>query len=322
MVKVKKILRIVSCVLSLMLVYAYLCFVFIPKDVSEWGGDKYYHAKGFIGEPDDSLDIIMFGHSGVYSGFSPVTLYKEYGYTSYASSTASQPIKKINDLLEKAVKRQKLKVVFLDVDCLYVRFPLIRYYDSLFAPFVFHARWKNLKPRDFYLAPGVRTQDVTKGYKFSAEISGYQPGEYMGKADAKPAAPKKVHLSGLNRFVKICRKNDIQIVFSEFANATSWSYARHNFIQQYADAHGIDFLDMNIPNDRYQADFARDFQDKANHYNVYGAEKATRYLGRYLTEKFGDKLTDRRTDEKYSYWKEAISDFDKKLEGAGVAGRA
>ena len=39
-------------------------------------------------------------------------------------------------------------------------------------------------------------------------------------------------------------------------------------------------------------------------------------------EKFGDKLTDRRTDEKYSYWKEAISDFDKKLEGAGVAGRA
>ena len=65
------------------------------------------------------------------------------------------------------------------------------------------------------------------------------------------------------------------------------------------DAHGIDFLDMNIPNDRYQADFARDFQDKANHYNVYGAEKATRYLGRYLTEKFGDKLTDRRTDEKY-----------------------
>ena len=88
MVKVKKILRIVSCVLSLMLVYAYLCFVFIPKDVSDWGGDKYYHAKGFIGEPDDSLDIIMFGHSGVYSGFSPVTLYKEYGYTSYASSTA------------------------------------------------------------------------------------------------------------------------------------------------------------------------------------------------------------------------------------------
>lgn len=75
-------------------------------------------------------------------------------------------LKKLTTFWKKPVKRQKLKVVFLDVDCLYVRFPLIRYYDSLFAPFVFHARWKNLKPRDFYLAPGVRTQDVTKGINF------------------------------------------------------------------------------------------------------------------------------------------------------------
>lgn len=64
--------------------------------------------------------LLHFGHSGVYSGFSPVVLFQEFGITSYASGASLQPMDKINQLLDEAVKYQKPKIVFLDVDCLYI----------------------------------------------------------------------------------------------------------------------------------------------------------------------------------------------------------
>lgn len=307
--------KILLCLGIILCVYAYLCFIFVPKDLSDKGGSKYYESKGFLSEPvEKAFDVIAFGHSGVYSGFSPVALFQEFGITSYASGACLQPIDKINKLLEEAVKYQKPKIVFLDVDCLYIRKRMLNCYQTLLAPFVYHYRWNTLKFRDFYQLPRMRSEDISKGFFLSKKVSGYHPGDYMGDSTQKPKSPGSEALEQLDRFVKICRENQIEVVFIEFANATTWTYAKHNFIQEYADKNNIDFLDMNVSSPDYQVDFANDFRDNGNHYNVYGAQRAMKYLGKYLIHTYGNILTDKRTDPRFSYWDKAVDAYVSDLE--------
>ena len=306
--------KILLCLGIVLCVYAYLCFIFIPKDLSDEGGSQYYKSKGFLSEPvEKAFDVIAFGHSGVYSGFSPVVLFQEFGITSYASGASLQPMDKINQLLDEAVKYQKPKIVFLDVDCLYIRKRMITGYQTFLAPFIYHYRWNTLKIRDFYQLPRMRSEDISKGFFLSKKISGFHPGDYMGDNGQKPRDPGKEAVEQLNLFVKTCRENQVEVVLIEFANATTWNYAKHNFIQNYADKNNIDFLDMNISSGEYQVDFSKDFRDNGNHYNVYGAERAMKYLGTYLIHTYGEILTDKRTDPKFSYWKRAVEAYEKGL---------
>ena len=308
--KTRKIAMLVTTSLAVfILVYSYLCFVFIPKDISDQGGDLYYRGKGFLGEPlKNSLDIIAFGHSGVYSGFSPATMYAQYGYTSDSSAAAKLTCDKANDLLQQALKTQKPKIILLDVDCLYLSPKYLNTWNVLGAPFIFHSRWKTLKAKDFYCLPGkIRQPDLSKGYMFSQKAYKVAYRDYMGDPAAPPLKLPKRNLKQLNKFVQKCKNNDIALIFIDFANMTSWNYAKHNYIRQYADKHGIDFLDMNVAQETYAVDFEKDFRDNGNHYNVYGAEKATKFLGAFLNEHYGDILDDRRQDARFAYWQDALN---------------
>ena len=316
--KRKKIFNLILGVLIFITTYAYISFIFIPKDIDDYGGDNFFREQGFLGEPlAHSLDIIAFGHSGVYSGFSPVYLYKKYGYTSYASAASHQSIHKINNLLNLAIKKQKPKIVLLDVDCLY-NGHAFREYEKFFIPFVYHSRWKTLKLRDFYQKPNLKNHDVTKGYRFSSEVSKFVVKDYMGNIHAKPQKLNKNVDSQLKHFIKKCKNHKIELTFINFANATSWNYGKHNYIQELSKLYHIDFLDMNVANEKYSVDFSKEFRDKGNHYNIYGSTKAMNYIGKYLSYKYSSFLKDKRNDQNYAFWQLAIQDFDMKLQKEGI----
>lgn len=311
----KKVLSISICILITLLVYSYICMIVTPKVATDRGGTRFYRGTGFMAEPVNSIDVVVYGNSDVYSGISPATLFEKYGYTSYASGTALQNIRQINRLLDKTFEKQNPKVAILEVDCLYngSRYS-IDYTNFFISPFIFHSRWKDLKIRDFYTMPSrMKKYDITKGHVASNDICDSKSNDYMGKVDAKPECVSSRTYKQVMTFIKKCREKNIQVVFLELPSATSWNYAKHNYIKELATKNNIPFIDLNIANSEYCVDFSKDFRDNGNHLNSFGAAKATEYVGKFIKNSYSNILEDKRQDKNYGFWFDVVKHYNDKM---------
>ena len=307
----KKSICIVGYLLVTGIIYVYLCMIVSPKSIEDSGGTSYYRGMGFLAEPKNSIDVMVYGNSDVYSGFSPAKLFDDYGYTSYASGSALQTIDVVNDLLRKTLKVQKPKVVILDVDCLYQKMKFVDNTNFFLAPFNYHARWKELEWKDFCSFPDrSKKYDINKGYVYSDMVYKFENIGYMGRQDAKPLPVPRKNIRQLKHFIKTCRNNSIELLFIELPSATSWNYSKHNFIKKFAQMKDIKFIDFNVKqNSGFQIDYAKDFRDNGDHLNVTGAEKITEYIGQYLDVKYGTLLADRRNHNEYAHWQKVLDNY-------------
>ena len=69
---------------------------------------EYYDNKG-------NNDVIFVGDCEVYENFSPITLYEEYGITSYIRGSAQQMIWQSYYLMEETLKYEKPKAFIFNV---------------------------------------------------------------------------------------------------------------------------------------------------------------------------------------------------------------
>ena len=56
------------------------------------GAHETTNANGFYSEPEQSLDVLMFGSSYCFFGVSPLKMWEEYGFASYVRGSANQSI--------------------------------------------------------------------------------------------------------------------------------------------------------------------------------------------------------------------------------------
>lgn len=291
--KLKKILSVVLCLVLTIGTYLYLCMIVIPKDINDSGGTLYYNGMGCLAEPDNSLDTIIFGNSDVYSGFSPAVLLEEYGYTSYASGRARQNVENISDLLKKTLKTQSPGLVILETDCFFEeRAGFSTDFNLLAAPFIYHSRWKEIRGRDFYRRPSRKNSiDVNKGYIASDLVFNTDlPEDYMGDPSTAAAEIPQKNATTIEDIIKICKRNNIEVLFVEMPSPYSWDYTKHNAVKELAEKHNIPFIDMNIQRDVYGIDLKTDFRDNGNHLNSHGAAKVTQHIGAYMKENYSDFL--------------------------------
>ena len=86
--------------------------IFMPKYINENQDGRitgeYYREEG-------KSDVIFVGSSTVYSGVSPIQLFKDYGITSYDRSNASQTTWISYYMIEDAIKYSKPRLVCFDV---------------------------------------------------------------------------------------------------------------------------------------------------------------------------------------------------------------
>lgn len=307
--------KILCCVILSLSLYTYICVIFTPKSINDLGGKNYYGGMGFLAEPENSLDVIMYGNSDVYSGFIPALMYEKYGFSSYASGVQLQSIKKINHLLKATLKKQKPKIVILEVDCLYDKDSCLINNNNLFlASVMYHTRWKELKLRDFYTLPNRKNKyDITKGYEHSNYVYKFNPGKYMGHSTDKPAAIPAKNIKQLKFFLNTCSKKNIKVIFLELPSSVSWTYAKHNYISKIASENDIAFIDLNIPNSNYQADFQNDFRDNGNHLNVYGAKKTTTFIGDFIEKKYKNIIIEAKKATVLDYWRDVVSYYYEQL---------
>lgn len=311
---IKKIIFISICIALSAALYLYICMVVTPKNITDKGGQLYYRGMGFMAEPADSLDVIIFGNSDVYSGFSPAVLFEKYGITSYASGRPSESMKNINPILNESLKTQKPGLVILEADCFYNKNALAP--DStnlLLSPFIYHSRWKELNKKDFYSLPGRKNSiDINKGFIPSAKVyNSSEKAGYMGSPDAIPKSLSKKNLSEVEKFITTCKNNNIPVMLLTLPSPSSWNYGKHNAVKLIAEKHNIEFLDLNVPDKEFKTDLKSDFRDNGNHMNIKGAERSTEHIGKYISSRSIYSFDDKRDNNNYKKWHKVVQHFDK-----------
>ncbi len=83
--------------LSILIMYGLSCLV-KPREAQRLSKIRSYEASKVFNEKDNSLDVIFFGHSGVYSGISPMELYRGIQYYSGTQKKSDKIYKEIDML--------------------------------------------------------------------------------------------------------------------------------------------------------------------------------------------------------------------------------
>lgn len=308
--------------------------LFMPKYVSE------IHEGNLIAEyygEEKKHDVIFIGDCEVFSNVSPVTLWEDYGITSYIRGSAQQLIWQSYYLLEETLKYEKPKVVVLNILAMKYNEPQNEAYNRmtldgmkfsmtklkdirasmtededfisyLFPILRYHSRWSSLTKEDFkYL---FRHKKIS--------INGY-----LMRVDVKPVTiiptGKKLlnyrfgtnSYNYLNRITSLCKKNGIELVLIK--SPSIYPYWYKEWDQQMIDyAKENDLVYINFLNyiDDMGIDFTKDTCDGGLHLNLAGAEKFTGYLGSILSKDF--PLEDKRKDPVLNkLWKEKSELYQK-----------
>ncbi len=312
--KIKCIMKIFCIVLSSVIFYFYLGILFTPKTTNDIGGQKYYSALAYRANLSGT-DMIVLGNSDVYSGFSPMELYDKYGYTSYGFGVAKQTLHSVGKQLKSVLKRQKLKLVILEADILYQ--PNIKkqgsiHYDYawLFAPFMYHSRWKDLKLRDFFTLPNLNRGNFTNGYFYSDKVNDFNvKPDYMKDIHKPPQKMEKSINKDFYKIYKLCKKYDVPLLVISIPTPHSWDNAKSNGVKELCERYNLDFYDMNLGLDGF--DYSCHFRDNGNHCNYNGAKVVTLALGKYLQENYS--LANHKGKSNFENWDKKLIEYKKAI---------
>ena len=281
-------------------------------------------------------DVIFIGDCEVYENFSPITLWEEYGITSYIRGSAQQLIWQSYYLLEDTLRYEKPDVVIFNVLAMQYDRPQREAYnrmtlegmkwslskvrsikasmteDESFSDYVFpilryHSRWSEIGAEDF-------------AYMFRREKVSHN-GYYM-RVDVKPAenVPEGKILADyrfgenaydyLDRMTKLCAENDIQLILVKAPSLYPYWYDEwEEQMEEYAEKNGLLYINFLELTQETGLDFSQDTYDGGLHLNLSGAEKITAYLGQILREEAG--LQDRRGEQALAEsWQEKIALYE------------
>lgn len=280
-------------------------------------------------------DVIFVGDCEVYENFSPITMWEDYGITSYIRGSAQQLIWQSYYLLEETLEYEKPEVVVFNVLSMKYDTPQKEAYnrmtldgmkwskskvddirasmmeDEEFADYVFpilryHSRWQELTSDDFK-------------YLFTRRPVS-QSGYYM-RIDVKPAQtfPKPKKLANyefgenswkyLEKMRKLCEEKGIQLILVKAPSLyPAWYDEWEDQIEEYAKKYELPYYNFLDLTDEVGIDFTKDTYDGGLHLNLSGAEKMGAYFGKILREEF--QVPDRRNDEKIaSVWAEKCATY-------------
>ena len=271
----------------------------------------YDHATtGIFRELKNSVDVLAIGDSNVYSAISPMLWWKQYGITGYSWGEPSQRICETYEYLKKIYQYQKPKVVFLEAGSIFRDKTDIDSINSLIK-----AKLANIFPIVTYhrcLDPhrlnnmSYDGRSLAKGYFLRY---GYLAVRKTPEKERKKALTDKykeinpISRRDLKKCISYCQDHGSEVILLSIPSYSSWSYEKHNTIVKEAEANHVKYLDLNLLL-ADEIDWSRDTVDRGEHLNFRGAEKTTKFLGRYL---FEHKMAeDHRGDMYYKSWDEDL----------------
>ena len=278
------------------------------------------HITGeYYDEPSDH-DVLFVGDCEVFEHFSPVTLYNEYGITSFIRGGAQQLVWHSYYLLEDALKSETPRVVVYNVLALKYGEPQKEAYNRLALD---RMRWGSAKigairasmtdGEDFmsYVFPLLRYHDridklTAEDWRFwlsdggPVSFKGYVMHTGVNPATEVPTEPHEKQLpdssmAWLEKMAALCEEHGVALVLIKSPSIyPQWYPEWDTQIEAFAKSHGLRYDNMIAENDAIGIDMQTDTYDQGQHLNVYGAEKLSVWFGKELKERFG--LEDHRGD--------------------------
>ncbi|MGN0393772.1 MAG: SGNH/GDSL hydrolase family protein [Coprococcus sp.] len=314
-ITVIRLVKVIVFFLGFVGIAAIISYMVVPKKSDPESGIAYPSARGFYGEPENTIDIVVLGNSGAYSGFSPMELWHRHGYTSYVASEGNQNLGQSIIIFNELLENHKPKLLIVDVDCFWqtknevqrIEYTLKAYLYRYFPMFKYHDRWKTATMDELFAKKDYNYRTSTKGQFFSRDAQPAKKPFVMEETDEIEEVPLSSVVS-MNKLLKICEENDIEVLLIDIPTTRSWNYAKHNGVEKYAKEKGLNFIDCSfIEDEKWAIDWEKDSRDGGNHLNSYGARKITVYLGKYLAENYD--FADKRNDEAYAQWEADYQEY-------------
>lgn len=313
-----------KAVLFLFVLFAILFFLqrlLMPKymsDIIEGALTAEYY------EEKTDHEVLFVGDCEVYENFSPITLYEEYGISSYIRGSAQQLAWQSYYLLEDTLRYETPKVVVFNVLALKYDEPQSEAYnrmtidgmklsktklgaieasmtekenmlDYIFPILRYHSRWSDLSIEDLkYMFH--RDKVSHNGYYMRVDV---RPAQGFPEPDPLTDAALGSYAMGyLDRMRKLCEENGIALILVKSPSLfPHWYDEWDEQIVSYAEKYGLDYFNYEKLAPEAGIDYSTDTYDAGLHMNLAGAEKLSVYFGSYLKENYD--LTDYRSDPDY-----------------------
>ncbi len=306
----KVLLRLTAFALILLVLLFGASVLFQPKSNTKDAGMLDSAANGILGEPQNTIDVLIIGDSEAYSAFVPLKIWNDYGFTPYVCATSAQILCYSYEFLQKTFETQQPRVVLLETNAIYRAFSdsdiLSQKLATVMSVFRYHNRWKTLSLRDWSFGVDLSNTEINKGYIYSNAVGSVDTKNYMKPSKVHEGFPKK-NGTYVEKINKLCEQNGAKLVLVSSPSVKNWNMRRHNAVAELSKKIGCDYIDMNTLRKEIPIDWKTDTKDKGDHLNYTGALKASTYLGEYF-----DSLgifRDKRNDPAYSQWNSAVKDF-------------
>lgn len=334
---VKRILKITAGVLVTVLVLYALQQVLMPKYVSEAQDGR------LIAEYYDSAknhDVIFVGDCEVYENISPVTLWQEYGISSYVRGSPQQLIWHSYYLMEETLKYETPKAFVFNVLSMKYGEPQSEAYNRLaldgmrwssskagsiqasmtedeefitymFPLLRFHSRWSELTEEDFEYAFKDTPQLSVNGYLMRIDVDGID--ELKKGQQLSDYSFSSVCWEYLDKMRTLCEENGVELILMKAPTNTPkwyWYDQWDEQVEAYAEKHGLRYYNFLKVTDEIGLDYNTDTYDKGGHLNLSGAEKLSKYFGKILKQELG--LKGHKREAAYeAIWEELVEDYEK-----------
>lgn len=298
--------------------------------------DDFFRGKftGFYAEEDNTLDVVGLGSSSLYRYLSSPLLYEYSGLTSYALSTAGQPVLAIENLIDEVKKSQspqllviesrkfllpmwktlrdgRIRLVTDNMKYSLNRFALINklvadwkqrlpyYFDIM----VYHENWENLSLESFFYMFNSRPHAL-KGWVNDDMWKPQEKPDPASVTEELPLDPESEE--ALLSIMEKCREEKLEVLFvmSPF-RVNSKIQAKANRMKRIVEEHGFQFLDGNLCADEMGIDYSMDFYNR-KHTNSIGAGKFTKYLADYILEHYDIRIE--HSPEVTAAWDQAAAE--------------
>ena len=336
----KNILNIIGAVLFLLsLIPIYICLTYYRKPESV----DLKNITGFYGEKENTLDVVYIGGSASFVYWEPLKAYEDEGIASYLFGANSISAELYEYMVREIYTKQNPELIIIDARAFeyrddYFKPNSVSYYnvltgtplnknkidfinenvpkylgdepkDYIFDLNKYHSNNNLTSVKDRFNMLKQTYKNEFKGFFFVPKAERQQKHKTKTK-EQKELSKETTQI--LKDLIKELKKHDSKVLFivSPYVE-TKEEKKEFNYIEEIIKESGYDFIDTNDYLKEMKIDYNTDFYN-FNHTNIFGAEKYTNYLMKYLKKNY--ELPDRRKDKEYQDWDELLPNWNKKVE--------
>lgn len=310
------------CALVLLFVYRTLSW----KDTM---GPYESSMQQLYATPPGLMDVVFAGTSHCYGGVNPDLMWEENGIAAFNMAVSGQDKASCVHHLREVMKTQRPRVVFVDIYAAAFEYSthasniyrnmlamrtsrnsvsLVNEYipegertDYLLRWPIVHTRYRELGKYDFLSYP---PSDFGRGFciRFGVTPVTPAPDIYLSDLASPLTDSQKKFVDDLHA---LSAEYGFDLILMLLPLEMNMDMRKaFNAVFGYAETLGIPAMDLNHLREEIGYDYEADFLD-ADHLNIAGAEKTSRYLASYLDAHYD--LPDHRGDAAYELWDKSAS---------------